>query len=273
MPDANDLRPIVIIKKKRAHHGHHGGAWKVAYADFVTAMMSLFIVLWLMNTSQQVQKAIAGYFNDPKGSGAQTGSAASSASEIVSIDRDNVTKLKEEIRKAILKQADLTKLSQQIEITVTGEGLRIDLIEGSGGTFFETGSPRLSGNGVQLLNLLAGQLRTLPNHLLIEGHTDAQPFSAANGYTNWELSSDRANAARRLLQVAGIRADQISQVRGYADQSLRVPANPLDPSNRRVSLIVQWLDANSTAKAAMNVATSPQQGPQSQETAPKTLGK
>jgi chemotaxis protein MotB len=251
MPDAP--RPIVVIKKKRAHHGHHGGAWKVAYADFVTAMMSLFIVLWLMNTSQQVQKSIAGYFNDPKGSGAQTGSAASSASETVSIDRQNVDKLKQEIQKAILKQADLTKLSKQIDITVTGEGLRIDLIEGSGGTFFETGSPRLSGNGVQLLNLLAGQLSSLPNHLLIEGHTDAQPFSATNGYTNWELSSDRANSARRLLQVAGIRADQISQVRGYADQSLRVPANPLDPSNRRVSLIVQWLDAS-----AAPVAASPQ---------------
>jgi chemotaxis protein MotB len=268
MPDPKDApRPVIIIKKKRAHHGHHGGAWKVAYADFVTAMMSLFIVLWLMNTSQQVQKAIAGYFNDPKGSGAQTGSAASSASEIVSIDRQNVEKLKEEIRKAILKQADLTKLSQQIEITVTGEGLRIDLIEGSGGTFFETGSPRLSGNGVQLLNLLAGQLRTLPNHLLIEGHTDAQPFSADNGYTNWELSSDRANAARRLLQAAGIRADQISQVRGYADQSLRVPANPLDPSNRRVSLIVQWLDANSGAKSDSANSVTPQ------PTEPKTVAK
>jgi chemotaxis protein MotB len=257
MPDAKESRPIIVIKKKRAHHGHHGGAWKVAYADFVTAMMSLFIVLWLMNTSQQVQKSIAGYFNDPKGSGAQTGSAASSASEIVSIDRQNVDKLKQEIQKAILKQADLTKLSKQIDITVTGEGLRIDLIEGSGGTFFETGSPRLSGNGVQLLNLLAGQLSSLPNHLLIEGHTDAQPFSATNGYTNWELSSDRANSARRLLQDAGVRADQISQVRGYADQSLRVPANPLDPSNRRVSLIVQWLDASAASATTSTNGNTP----------------
>src|SRR6185312_5577826 len=246
MPDAKESRPIFVIKKKRAHHGHHGGAWKVAYADFVTAMMSLFIVLWLMNTSSKVQKAIAGYFNDPNGSGAQTGSAASSASEIVSIDRKNVDTLKQEIQKAILKQADLTRLSKQVEMTVTGEGLRIDLIEGSGGTFFESGSPRLSSNGVQLLDLLAGQLRTLPNHILIEGHTDAQPFSEDNGYTNWELSADRANAARRLLQTAGIGPGQISQVRGYADQSLRDPANPLDPSNRRVSLIVQWLDANAT---------------------------
>jgi chemotaxis protein MotB len=251
MPEAADKRPIYVIKKKAAHHGHHGGAWKVAYADFVTAMMSLFIVLWLMSTSDQVKKAIAGYFNDPKGSSTQVGSASinSAASETVAIDRDNVEKLKQEIQKAILKQTDLNKLSKQIEMTVTGEGLRIDLIEGSGGTFFESGSPKLSDNGVQLLNLLAGQLKALPNQVLIEGHTDAQPFSASNGYTNWELSADRANAARRLLETGGIRAGQISQVRGYADQNLRVPANPLDPSNRRVSLIVQWVDASSPAAA------------------------
>jgi len=265
MADAKEVRPIYVIKKKAAHHGYHGGAWKVAYADFVTAMMSLFIVLWLMSTSDQVKKAIAGYFNDPKGSAAQTGSAASAASEIVSIDRDNVEKLKQEIQKAILKQAELTKLSKQIEMTVTGEGLRIDLIEGSGGTFFETGSPRLSGNGVQLLDLLAGQLKTLPNHVLIEGHTDAQPFSSDSGYTNWELSADRANSARRLLQTAGIGVGQISQVRGYADQSLRVPADPLDPSNRRISLIVQWLDAASQRPAAPTKMTGGPLAP----TAPK----
>jgi chemotaxis protein MotB len=249
MPDAKEKRPIIVIKKKGGHGGHHGGAWKVAYADFVTAMMSLFIVLWLMSTSDQVKKAIAGYFNDPKGSGAQMGSAAvnSSASETVAIDRANVEKLKDEIQKAILKQTDLNKLSKQIEMTVTGEGLRIDLIEGSGGTFFQSGSPKLSDNGVQLLALLAGQLKVLPNQVLIEGHTDAQPFSSTNGYTNWELSADRANAARRLLETGGIRAGQVSQVRGYADQNLRLPANPLDPSNRRVSLIVQWVDASSPA--------------------------
>ena len=257
MPDAKEARPIYVIKKKAAHHGPHGGAWKVAYADFVTAMMSLFIVLWLMSTSDQVKKAISGYFNDPKGSAAQTGSAASAKSEIVSIDRDNVEKLKQEIQRAILKQADLTKLSKQIELTVTGEGLRIDLIEGSGGTFFDSGSPQLSSNGVELLDLLAGQLKTLPNHILIEGHTDAQPFSSTNGYTNWELSADRANSARRLLQTAGIGPGQISQVRGYADQSLRVPSNPLDPSNRRVSLIVQWLDASAADAASIPHSAAP----------------
>ena len=217
----------------------------MAYADFVTAMLSLFIVLWLLNTSPQIKKAVAGYFNDPRSSGKQTGTLTLGSGESISIDKQNVEKLKEEIERAILKQADLTKLSKQIDITVTGEGLKIDLIEDKGGTFFESGSPKLSENGVSLLNLLSAQLKVLPNHLLIEGHTDAQPYSSDTGYTNWELSSDRANSARRLLQQDGIGSDHISQVRGYADQMLRVPSNPYDPSNRRISLIVQWVDATS----------------------------
>lgn len=241
---AKTLRPIIVIKKKISHGGHHGGAWKVAYADFVTAMMSLFIVLWLLNTSVQIKKAVAGYFNDPQSSGKQTGTRTLGSGESVTIDKQNVEKLKDEIEKAILQQADLTKLSKQIDITMTGEGLKIELIEDKGGTFFESGSPKLSGNGEELLNLLSNQLKVLPNRLLIEGHTDAQPYSSDNGYTNWELSADRANAARRLLQQGGIPPTHISQVRGYADQMLRVPSNPMDPSNRRVSLIVQWVDSS-----------------------------
>jgi chemotaxis protein MotB len=238
------VRPIIVIKKKVSSGGHHGGAWKVAYADFMTAMMSLFIVLWLLNTTPQIKKAVAGYFNDPMSSGKDTGTKIAGTDESISIDQKNVENLKEEIQKAILKQTDLNKLSKQIEITVTGEGLRIDLIEDKGGTFFESGSPKLSPNGVTLLDMLSGQLKALPNHLLIEGHTDAQPYSGGNGYSNWELSSDRANSARRVLQQGGVGPNQVSQVRGFADQNLRVPSNPLDPSNRRVSLIVQWVNAS-----------------------------
>ena len=241
--DRKAVRPIIVIKKKVSHTGHHGGAWKVAYADFVTAMMSLFIVLWLLNTSPQVKKAVAGYFSDPRSNGRETGTKTLGVGESISIDKRNVEKLKEEIEKAILKQADLTKLSKQIDIMVTGEGLKIELIEDKGGTFFEKGSPKLSENGVALLNLLSAQLKVLPNRLLIEGHTDAQPYSSDTGYTNWELSSDRANSARRLLQQGGVGPNQISQVRGYADQLLRVQSNPLDPSNRRISLIVQWVES------------------------------
>jgi len=252
--DANK-RPIIVIKKKGGHGGHHGGAWKVAYADFVTAMMSLFIVLWLMNSTPQVKKAIAGYFQDPKGMAEKTGSDVLGSGPIVSIDKTNAEKLKEEIQKAILKNDDLSKLSKQIEITITAEGLRIELIEDTKGTFFDSGSAALSAAGVKLINTLAEQLKSLPNHLLIEGHTDAQPYPSAT-YTNWELSSDRANSARRLLQADGIRKDQVSQVRGYADQQLKIADDPLAASNRRVSMIVQWLDAPVTAEGESKEAAA-----------------
>jgi chemotaxis protein MotB len=235
-----DKRPIIVIKKKGGHGGHHGGAWKVAYADFVTAMMSLFIVLWLLNSTPQVKKAVAGYFNDPSGTGASTGTGSKGAGESLSIDQTNVEKLKDEIQNAMLKQTDLSKLSKNVEITMTGEGLRIELIEGAGGTFFQSGSSQPSEDGVKLLDMLAGQLDKLPNRVMIEGHTDAQPYAGENGYSNWELSADRANAARRVLQENGVGPEQISQVRGYAAEKLKVPGDPLDPSNRRVSLIVQW---------------------------------
>jgi chemotaxis protein MotB len=133
----------------------------------------------------------------------------------------------------------LEKLSKQIEITITAEGLRIELLEGKNGTFYESGSARLSGSGQVLLSMLAGELDKLPNKLLIEGHTDAAPYSNDLAYSNWELSADRANAARRLLQQDGVRTDQVSQVRGYADQMLRVKSNPFDPGNRRISILVK----------------------------------
>ena len=239
-------RPIIIIKKKVAHGGHHGGAWKVAYADFVTAMMALFIVLWLLNSSVKVKKAVAGYFNDPRSEHRETGSDKVGNDESIPIDKESVQKLKEQIQKAIQSQPDLEKLAKQIEITITPEGLRIELIEDKSGTFFQSGSAKLSETGQELLGMLAGQLKPLPNHLLLEGHTDAQPYSTDNGYTNWELSADRANAARRLLQQDGVGKSQISQVRGYADQLLRVKNDPLDPSSRRISLIVQWVQGPPT---------------------------
>jgi len=243
-------RPIIVIKKKGGHGGHHGGAWKVAYADFVTAMMALFIVLWLLNSSVKVKKAIAGYFNDPKSSSKETGSDRVGTDDNIPIDRKNVDKLKEQIEKAIKEQKDLDKLAKQIEITITPEGLRIELIEDKKGTFFESGSAKLSRTGQELLGMLASQLKTLPNHLLLEGHTDAQPYSSDNGYTNWELSADRANAARRVLQQDGVGSGQISQVRGFADQLLRVKDDPLDPTNRRISLIVQWVQATGPPEEA-----------------------
>lgn len=237
-------QPIIVIKRKTGHSAQHGGAWKVAYADFVTALMSLFIVLWLMNSNEQIKKAVAGYFNDPRGTGSMMGTTMSGNGKTVSAATDDMRKLKEKLEAEISAKKDLEKLSRQIEITITPEGLRIELLEDRNGTFFQTGSATLSSSGQELLNLLAGELKTLPNSLLIEGHTDAAPYSENAIYTNWELSADRANAARRLLQQDGVRANQVTQVRGYADQLLRVKTNPYDPSNRRISILVKNQEGN-----------------------------
>jgi chemotaxis protein MotB len=236
--------PPIIIKKKVSHGGHHGGAWKVAYADFVTAMMALFIVLWLMNTSKPVQEAISGYFKDPAGTAKKVGMdqpGSSGSGQKVQVTKQNMAELKEQLEKRIQSITDLEKLRKNIEMTVTPEGLRIELLESDKGTFFNSGSPKLNQSGQEMLALLAEQLGQVPNHLSIEGHTDAKPYGGKSNYSNWELSADRANAARRLMSQSGLRTDQVAQVRGFADQRLRSPKNPLEASNRRVSIIVQYL--------------------------------
>ena len=237
----NQGRPIIVVRKVAGHAAHHGGAWKVAYADFVTAMMALFIVLWLLNSSKQVQEAVGGYFKDPTGTSKKVGTGQIGAGENFSLTKENMHKLKEELQAAVRKATNLEKLKRQIEMTVTSEGLRIELLESEKGTFFPSGISEPTVEGQEILVLLAGELSKLPNSLSVEGHTDARPFSMRGVYTNWELSSDRANAARRLMQANGIRAGQISQVRGFADQRLRKPKEPEDPSNRRISVIVQHI--------------------------------
>ncbi|HEX8815730.1 MAG TPA: flagellar motor protein MotB [Terriglobales bacterium] len=239
-------RPIIIIKKG-GHGGHHGGAWKVAYADFVTAMMALFIVLWLLNTSKQIQEAVGGYFKDPSGTSKLVGNGETGSGENIALTKDDMGHLKDELQSRIRQMNDFEKLKKQIEMTVTSEGLRIELLESEKGTFFESGSPSPNTNGQELLTLLAQELGKLPNRVSIEGHTDAKPYSGKNEYSNWELSADRANAARRLMQHDGLRQDQVSQVRGYADQLPRVKDNPEDASNRRISVIVQYLEKDKSA--------------------------
>ena len=240
----DDPRPIIVIKKKVAHGGHHGGAWKVAYADFVTAMMALFIVLWLLNTSKPVREAIAGYFQDPSGTAGKLGTSAEGPGKRVVVANDDMNKLKEQLEKAISQMPNFDKLKNQIEITVTPEGLRIELLESATGTFFDLGSSEPNKDGKALLELLAGELGKLPNKLSIEGHTDSKPFSGKRNYGNWELSTDRANSARRDMQQKGLSDKQVAQVRGFADQLPRKPDNPFDPSNRRISVIVQYLDTH-----------------------------
>jgi len=244
--------PIIIIKKKGGHGGHHGGAWKVAYADFVTAMMALFIVLWLLSSSVKVQEAVGGYFRDPSGSSRRTGTGLAGSGENLLLNKQDMAKLKAELQSSIQRMTDLDKLKKNIEMTVTAEGLRIELLESEKGTFFDSGSSTLNQSGREMIEVLATELGKVPNRISVEGHTDAKPFVGKGNYSNWELSSDRANAARRLMQQAGLRDDQVSQVRGFADQRLRSPNDPLDPSNRRVSIIVQYIntDPGETTRSA-----------------------
>lgn len=231
----------IIIKKKISGGGHHGGAWKVAYADFVTAMMALFIVLWLLSSSEQVKKAVGGYFSDPSGAGKMMGSTLSGTGENVPISQDNMENLKEKLEEAMKKAPDFQKFKDNIQMTVTGEGLRIELLEKEGGMFFQSGKPDPSDMGSELFKKLAGELAKLPNNIIVEGHTDSKPYNSDNGYSNWELSADRANSTRRLMTDSGLKEHQVVQVRGFADVRLRKKDEPTHPSNRRVSIIVQYL--------------------------------
>lgn len=234
--------PTIVIKRKAPHGASHGGAWKVAYADFVTAMMALFIVLWLMNASKQIQDAIGGYFKDPTGTAKKVGSDMMGSGQNFFVSKKNMEQLKEQLQKAVRQVPDFERLKNHIDMTVTNEGLRIELTESATGTFFDQGSAKFNVDGQDLLFALAAELGKLPNKIYVEGHTDSKPYSKGADYTNWELSTDRANDARRLLQSHGVRPDQVEQVRGFADMMPRNPNNPLDPANRRISLIVKYLE-------------------------------
>ena len=229
----------IIIKKKIVHAGHHGGAWKVAYADFVTAMMALFIVLWLMGASEPVKKAVAGYFRDPSGRKVETGNGQGGIGENISLGKQDLNQLEKKLEAAMKQAPELEKLKDQVRMTVTGEGLRIELLESEVGTFFESGNAHPTNTGNEMLQMLASQLGKMPNKLLIEGHTDARPY-AAKEYSNWELSTDRANSVRKLMQQTGVQPNQVTEVRGCADQHLLKPEDPNSASNRRVSIVVKY---------------------------------
>lgn len=242
-------QPIIIVKKKVYAHGHHGGAWKVAFADFMTAMFAMFLVLWLVNQSTDVKSAIAGYFQDPlgradefgssimPGDGAQTQSPRiMSAAQAIDLRRDRLEALAETIRQEIREVPGLASLAEHIEIEVTPEGLRIQLLEDSTGVFFELGSATPKAAGAAVLQFLGRQLGGMPNAVVVEGHTDARPYRRADGYSNWELSVDRANAARRVMLSGGLNEAQVQQVRGWADRKLRDREQPFADANRRVTV-------------------------------------
>ena len=229
---------ILIKKRRRSHGGSHGGAWKVAYADFVTALMSLFIVLWLTSTSDSVKESVAQYFNDPRGTSTLQGTNRNGSGHSLPLDRNGMQKLKEQLLDAARQMPNFDKLKNQVEITAEQDGLRIELLEQPGGTFFELGSAQPTPALRDFLKAISPEIGKLQNKISIEGHTDSVPYSDDSLYSNWELSTDRANVARRLMQGNGIAPSQVAEVRGFADQLPRRPDHPEDPSNRRITLIV-----------------------------------
>jgi chemotaxis protein MotB len=172
-----------------------------------------------------------------------------SVGETLSLSKDDMQKLKEKLENAMKELPKFKELKDQVLITVTAEGLRVELLESGKGTFFESGNAHPSEVGKDILAKLAHEMGKLPNNIVIEGHTDSKPFSNNGEYSNWELSSDRANSARRLMEESGLRPDQVKQVRGFADQQLRKPADPGNASNRRISVIVQYQNAPAGAAA------------------------
>jgi chemotaxis protein MotB len=266
---------VIIVKKPRrgGHAGSHGGAWKVAYADFVTAMMAFFLVMWLVAQSQGVRQAVAGYFKDPGIFDFQKGNAPIAGGgvpfdpqpvprlkdspegvTIVVKDQETLSKTAGRLKDMLGQMPEFRKLGKQVDIQLTAEGLRIELLESGESTFFDSGSPAPKPETERILAAVATELGKLDNHIVLEGHTDSLPYSRSRGYTNWELSADRANSARRVMEQHGLRGDQVQGVRGYADTRLRVKDAPFDSRNRRVSIIVQSFEAEQALSAILGAA-------------------
>jgi len=254
MASQQDQQIFPTKKKPKKHHGHHGGAWKVAYADFVTAMMALFIVLWVLGQSEEVKQAVAGYFKDP--AGFQISSAAppgGSKNDIINLQleakrlqREKQQKQFEEMKGKIMKELgqnpNFVTLLDQIEITMVDEGLKIEMLESADNVFFEIGSSKLNIYAEQILRKIGGDLKNLPNYVVVEGHTDSRRYNGSiSGYDNFDLSAERANSAKRALEIGGLSESQIDEIRGYADKRLRDPIDPYSLVNRRISIILRYL--------------------------------
>ncbi len=261
-PKDEKARPIIIRRVSGGDHGHHGGAWKVAYADFVTAMMAFFMVMWIMGMSPETKDLIQGYFQNPvgfkKGFGAGTNPLANGnamrhqgVNTIAVAPRESqqaqFQNVAERIRARIAADDELKSLSGNFEISVTSEGLRIEMTDaGSGETFFAIGSASPREPAMRALGLIGDELGKIGNPVILEGHTDARQYGTL-GYSNWELSAARANAARRVIVDSGVVSDRVAEVRGYADRHLRFPDRPLDPANRRVSILLPFETATPEA--------------------------
>lgn len=253
--DGKDSAPIIIKKINKGGHGGSHGAWKVAYADFVTAMMALFIVLWILSSSEKTKKAVAHYFQDPGGSisigsggsiiasgGANPANPSAISNEgLKQIERKKLQTMGNEIVARLKKGDDFRDVMSQIDVQVTDEGLRIEIMESNRDVFFEVGNAGLKPKADHILREIGSQLSKINNSLSIEGHTDARPYAGGlKGYSNYELSAERASAARRSLISGGLQETKISDIRGYAANRLRNKANPLDVVNRRISILVKY---------------------------------
>ncbi len=279
-------QPIIIKKIKKHAHGHHGGAWKVAYADFVTAMMAFFMLLWLLSYATPGQRsAIQGYFENPSMTPGESGASTSiidlegSAPEApkgmgnnpMELNAENIEKLAEEVEQkrlesllkkleeAVEKSQALQPFKDQLLLDITSEGLRIQIVDKENRPMFDLGSDVLKDYTREILHEIVKVINEVPNKISISGHTDQTPYSSHKGYSNWELSADRANAARRELVVGGMTEEKIGRVVGLSSSVLFDKENPFNPINRRISIIVM----NKAAEAAV------QEGEGKQETAKK----
>jgi len=280
--DAKKLQPIIIKRVRRGGHGHHGGAWKIAYADFVTAMMAFFLLMWLLgSTTEGDKKGIADYFTSPlKIALLNGGSGAGDASHVVKgggqdlsravgqvkrgdidstrktvnlqalkaeqqrLERARLERLKAKLEQQIAANPKLAALRSQIRLDMTRDGLRIQIVDENGRPMFASGSAVLQPYMRELLRDIGGVLAEVPNRLTLEGHTDAAPYAGgALGYSNWELSADRANASRRELMAGGLPDERVLRVQGLAASSLLDASDATNPMNRRISIIVMNREA------------------------------
>ncbi|MFN3618478.1 MAG: flagellar motor protein MotB [Aquabacterium sp.] len=279
--DSKKVQPIIIKRIKKGGHAAHGGAWKIAYADFVTAMMAFFLLMWLLgSTTEGDRKGIADYFNSPLKVAFFGGSGAGDASSIIKGGGNSLTEsvgqvkkgssetAEEQLRKKAIKVEQLraeaerlrvlmrkveevianderlAKFQSQIRLDLTAEGLRIQIVDDQFRPMFDSGSAVVNLYMRDILQAIGGVLKEVPNRLTIEGHTDAKPFSRGDaGYSNWELSSDRANASRRELISGGLPGERVLRVQGLAASMPFEKKDPLSPLNRRISIIVMNRDA------------------------------
>jgi chemotaxis protein MotB len=242
--NSKDDRPRIIVKKVKGHGGGHhgGGAWKVAYADFVTAMMALFIVLWVLGASDKKFKAgIAHYFREPGVFSGSRGIIYNGGEDKLGagiIQAPSLEVLESYIKQRLASLPELAGLEDQIPIKITSEGLLIEIIDKDKQAFFEVSSAKVKPIMRRVLGIIVKEIKDTPNKLTIGGHTDARPYHDESFYSNWELSSARALNTRRVLEELGLATDHVAQVVGYADRKLRVPDDPMSSENRRISILI-----------------------------------